>query len=92
MNVNGILADEMGLGKTIQTISLLAYLNLKNQNLTHLIIVPKVTIKNWEREINKWLPSVKVLLFYGDKEERKILINSKHILLLTGTPLQNNLH
>jgi SNF2 family DNA or RNA helicase len=73
MNVNGILADEMGLGKTIQTISLLAYLNLKNQNLTHLIIVPKVTIKNWEREINKWLPSVKVLLFYGDKEERKIL-------------------
>ena len=148
MNVNGILADEMGLGKTIQTISLLAYLNLKNQNLTHLIIVPKVTIKNWEREINKWLPSVKVLLFYGDKEERKILteqtlknekfeiiltsfeismieksalsklnyeyliideahrlkndkakfskvvrqFNSKHRLLLTGTPLQNNLH
>ncbi len=148
MNVNGILADEMGLGKTIQTISLLAYLNLKNSNLTHLIIVPKVTIKNWEREINKWLPSIKVLFFFGDKEERKILteqtlknekfeiilttfeasmiektalskfnyeyliideahrlkndkakfskvvrqFNSKHRLLLTGTPLQNNLH
>ena len=73
MNVNGILADEMGLGKTIQTISLLAYLNLKNSNLTHLIIVPKVTIKNWEREIHKWLPSIKVLFFFGDKEERKIL-------------------
>ena len=148
MNVNGILADEMGLGKTIQTISLLAYLNLKNSNLTHLIIVPKVTIKNWEREIHKWLPSIKVLFFFGDKEERKILteqtlknekfeiilttfeasmiektalsklnyeyliideahrlkndkakfskvvrqFNSKHRLLLTGTPLQNNLH
>ena len=31
ININGILADEMGLGKTIQTISLLAYLNLKEK-------------------------------------------------------------
>ena len=38
MNINGILADEMGLGKTIQTIALLAYLYLKNDSLTHLII------------------------------------------------------
>jgi len=148
MNINGILADEMGLGKTIQTIALLAYLNLKSDNLTHLIIVPKVTIKNWEREINKWLPKIKLLYFYGDKDERKILsehtikeshydiilttfecsmkektalaslnyeyliideahrlkndqgkfsmivrkFKSKHRLLLTGTPFQNNLH
>ncbi|MCQ2817040.1 MAG: SNF2-related protein [archaeon] len=148
MSINGILADEMGLGKTIQTISLLAYLNLKEKDLTHLIIVPKVTIKNWEREIKKWIPSLKLLYFYGDKDERKILVEqtiknerydiilttfecsmkeknalskihyeyviideahrikndkakfslavrefrSKHRLLLTGTPFQNNLH
>jgi len=148
MNINGILADEMGLGKTIQTIALLGYLNLKCDNITHLIIVPKVTIKNWEKEINKWLPKIKLLYFYGDKDERKILsehtikeshydiilttfecsmkekaalsslnyeyliideahrlkndqakfsmivrkFNSKHRLLLTGTPFQNNLH
>ena len=148
MNINGILADEMGLGKTIQTIALLGYLNLKSNNITHLIIVPKVTLKNWEREINKWLPKIKLLFFYGDKDERKILsehtikeshydiilttfecsmkeksalasidyeyliideahrlkndqakfstvvrkFKSKHRLLLTGTPFQNNLH
>ena len=73
MNINGILADEMGLGKTIQTIALLGYLNLKNDKITHLIIVPKVTIKNWEREIHKWLPKIKLLYFYGDKDERRIL-------------------
>ena len=64
MNINGILADEMGLGKTIQTIALLGYLNLKCDNITHLIIVPKVTIKNWEKEINKWLPKIKLLFFF----------------------------
>ena len=78
MNINGILADEMGLGKTIQTIALLAYLHLKCETLTHLIIVPKVTIGNWEREIKKWLPKMKLLYFYGNKEERKIL--SEHTI------------
>ena len=148
MNINGILADEMGLGKTIQTIALLGYLNLKSNDITHLIIVPKVTIKNWEKEIHKWLPKIKLLFFYGDKDERRILADhtireshydivlttfecsmkeksalasinyeyliideahrlkndqakfstvvrkfkSRHRLLLTGTPFQNNLH
>ena len=69
MNINGILADEMGLGKTIQTLALLGYLNLKSNDITHLIITPKVTIKNWEREIHKWLPKIKSLFFYGDKDE-----------------------
>ncbi len=151
INVNGILADEMGLGKTIQTISLISYLNLphmKHPDMFHLIIVPKVTINNWQREIKKWLPEARLLYFYGDKDERKTLVdvdlkkkdydvvlttfecamkernalmkinfeyiiideahrlknekakfsaivrqfNSNHRLLLTGTPLQNNLH
>ena len=151
INVNGILADEMGLGKTIQTISLLAYLKLQeinNNKIYNMIIVPKVTINNWQREIRKWLPEYKILYFYGNKEERKTLVdvdlkkkdydvvlttfecamkeksaltklnfeyiiideahrlknekakfsaivrqfNSNHRLLLTGTPLQNNLH
>ena len=78
MNINGILADEMGLGKTIQTIALLGYLNLKNKDITHLIIVPKVTLKNWERELHKWLPKIKLLFFYGDKDERKVL--SEHTI------------
>jgi SWI/SNF-related matrix-associated actin-dependent regulator of chromatin subfamily A member 5 len=153
MGINGILADEMGLGKTIQTISLLAYINLLNKEIInkkiiHTVIVPKITIKNWLKEMNKWLPELRVLYFYGNKDERRKLveddINKKdydvilttfecamkektalskinfdcliideahrlknekgkfsnivrkfkceHRLLLTGTPLQNNLH
>lgn len=42
-NMNGILADEMGLGKTIQTISFLASLMEKKDNMgPHIILAPKV--------------------------------------------------
>ena len=42
-NMNGILADEMGLGKTIQTISFLASLMERKDNMgPHIILAPKV--------------------------------------------------
>ena len=74
-NVNGILADEMGLGKTLQTISILAYLKeyIKIKG-PHLIIVPKSTLGNWQREFSKFCPSFDVLKLYGDKYERAELI------------------
>jgi len=44
-NMNGILADEMGLGKTIQTISFLASLMEKKDNMgPHIILAPKVPL------------------------------------------------
>jgi len=146
--INGILADEMGLGKTLQTISLLGYLkNFRGINGPHIVITSKSTLTNWVNEFNRWCPSMKVIKFHGNKDERadlrktlkegkwnvcitsyeiaiiektalskfnwrylvideahriknensllsKIvrLYSSQHRLLITGTPLQNNLH
>lgn len=153
-NLNGILADEMGLGKTIQTIASIAEIEDRmgeeekmRRTAFHLIIVPKITLYNWENEFKRWLPSARVFMFYGTREERdKMKANefkeknfdvivttydivrkescvmsklnydlmvvdeahniknsksvlsqvlrklpTKHRLLLTGTPLQNNL-
>ena len=60
--ISGILADDMGLGKTIQTISVLAFLKeYKNISGPHLIIAPKVTLGNWVKELEKWLPSLRAL-------------------------------
>jgi SNF2 family DNA or RNA helicase len=66
-NLNGILADEMGLGKTIQSISILALVeSLKspaekeNRISHHIIIVPKVTLGKWNKEIQQWCPSLKL--------------------------------
>uniref|UniRef100_A0A1I7XJC3 Helicase ATP-binding domain-containing protein n=1 Tax=Heterorhabditis bacteriophora TaxID=37862 RepID=A0A1I7XJC3_HETBA len=95
--INGILADEMGLGKTLQTISLLGYMkHYKNMASPHLVIVPKSTLKNWMNEFAKWCPSMVTCCIIGDESERlsEVVreIKSKNRLLITGTPLQNNLH
>ncbi|XP_022907582.2 lymphoid-specific helicase-like [Onthophagus taurus] len=74
--VNGILADEMGLGKTIQVIALLAHLYEKRSSGPFLIIVPLSTLGNWQNEFKKFAPSLPVVEFYGDIEERKKLQRS----------------
>lgn len=73
--LNGILADEMGLGKTVQVIAFLA--NLKETNgddrQPNLIVVPSSTLDNWTNELKRWCPDLRVLVYYGDKEERRMI-------------------
>lgn len=77
-NLSGILADEMGLGKTLQTISFLGWLRYyKHINGPHIVITPKLTLDNWAREFNKWIPDFKVLVIQGDKEQRADLIKNQ---------------
>lgn len=59
-----ILADEMGLGKTIQIIALLL-LNPPRTQSPALVICPTSLIANWQREIEKFGPSLSVLLHRG---------------------------
>lgn len=149
IGINGILADQMGLGKTIQTIAFLAFLKeMKGISGPHLIVGPNSTVGNWCKELQKWLPSMRVVKLYARKEHREeiyekqliagkfdicvtsyeginicisklkkfkwryIIIDEAHRLkneasvlsqnlrqfdtdlklLITGTPLQNNLH
>merc|ERR1719204_1699742 len=55
--INGILADEMGLGKTLQSISLLAWLKqIKGFSGPFLVLAPKSTLSNWQREFQHWAP------------------------------------
>ena len=70
-NKGGILADDMGLGKTIQFIAFL--LHLKEQEaLKHptLLVCPTSVLGNWEREVKKFGPTLKVLLYHGDKRPK----------------------
>ncbi len=72
--INGILADEMGLGKTIQSLAMLAYI-AESYNIwgPFLVITPASTLHNWQQEVAKFLPSFKVVPYWGSPQERKIL-------------------
>uniref|UniRef100_A0A8I6AH59 SWI/SNF related, matrix associated, actin dependent regulator of chromatin, subfamily a, member 1 n=1 Tax=Rattus norvegicus TaxID=10116 RepID=A0A8I6AH59_RAT len=76
--VNGILADEMGLGKTLQTIALLGYLkHYRNFPGPHMVLVPKSTLHNWMNEFKRWVPSLRVICFVGDKDVRAAFIRDE---------------
>lgn len=72
--INGILADEMGLGKTVQSISVLAYL-AEHHNIwgPFFVVTPSSTLHNWQQEIARFVPEFKVLPYWGNAKDRKIL-------------------
>ena len=64
--LGGCLADDMGLGKTLQTIAFLQHLKVtKKPKLPSLIIAPTSLIFNWEQEISKFCPTLKLHVFTG---------------------------
>ncbi|EMC97386.1 hypothetical protein BAUCODRAFT_450765 [Baudoinia panamericana UAMH 10762] len=72
--INGILADEMGLGKTVQSISVMAYLaEVHDIWGPFLVIAPASTLHNWQQEITRFVPSIKVLPYWGAAKDRKVL-------------------
>ena len=88
--INGILADEMGLGKTVQSISVMAYL-AEYHNIwgPFLVIAPASTLHNWQQEIAKFVPTLKVLPYWGNAKDRKILRkfwDRKHITYTKDSP------
>lgn len=77
-----LLADEMGLGKTVQALAFLA----TTAAYPAALVVPPHLIRNWEREIERFLPNVRTHVIKGLKPyslpEADIYII--HYLLLRG--------
>ncbi|BBI31357.1 DEAD/DEAH box helicase [Cohnella abietis] len=64
------LADDMGLGKTVQLIAYLLHIKENTPDADpnkrpSLIICPTSVLGNWQKEINRFAPSLKVMLHYG---------------------------
>jgi superfamily II DNA or RNA helicase len=55
--LGGVLADDMGLGKTLQTICLLGRGSL--------VVAPTSVLPNWEAEVKRFRPSLKVSVYHG---------------------------
>ncbi|MGD2109420.1 MAG: DEAD/DEAH box helicase [Phycisphaerae bacterium] len=66
LGVGACLADDMGLGKTIQMIAV--WLHERHGGPSPgptLLIVPMSLVGNWQREIERFAPSLKVLVHHG---------------------------
>ncbi|MFN1218983.1 SNF2-related protein [Chryseobacterium kwangjuense] len=64
-NFGGCLADDMGLGKTLQIIAFILSQREKRGHTTQLVVVPTSLLFNWQEEIGKFAPSLKVMIHYG---------------------------
>ena len=62
-----LIADDMGLGKTVQVIA--ALLKFKEEGKLEkekaLVIVPTTLLTNWEKEIEKFAPSLRAVVYHG---------------------------
>ena len=86
----GILADDMGLGKTLQIIALiLGEKEMGQMSLPSLVICPTSLVLNWEIELNRFAPSLKVLVVMGSAEERRLLLEqtAQYDVVLTSYEL-----
>ena len=57
-NKKVILGDEPGLGKTIESLAAVHY----SKAYSSLVICPNTLKLNWKREIEKWIPNIKVVI------------------------------
>ncbi|WP_299491152.1 DEAD/DEAH box helicase [Acaryochloris sp. IP29b_bin.137] len=85
------LADDMGLGKTVQFIAYL--LHLKNEDRLAgpmLLICPTSVLGNWEREVHRFGPELKVMVHHGSGrlQGKPFLKKIKSLdLVITSYPL-----
>jgi SNF2 family DNA or RNA helicase len=65
------LADDMGLGKTVQFITYLLHIKENSKNVDtqfpSLLICPTSVLGNWQKELNRFAPSLKIMLHYGSR-------------------------
>lgn len=72
------LADDMGLGKTIQLISyLLKVKETEKDSGPALIICPTSVLGNWQKEIERFAPDLKVYLHYGANRPKEESFSEK---------------
>lgn len=83
-NLGACLADDMGLGKTLQAIALLSKVHEEKKKKS-MVIMPKSLIYNWENEIKRFSPKLKVGIYYGINRDFLSLKKVDIILTTYGT-------
>jgi len=82
MKLSGVLADDMGLGKTVQSLALLLKTKQEEGTQPSLVVAPTSVLANWEREIERFAPSLSCLIWHGqDRKEQRSSLESVDVVL-----------
>ncbi|MDR1207739.1 MAG: DEAD/DEAH box helicase, partial [Holosporales bacterium] len=84
LGFGSILADDMGLGKTLQVVAVI--LALKNDGVLNnkqkvLIIAPTSLLSNWQKEFEKFAPSVRLFVYHGQNRKDEPIPNDIDVLI-----------
>lgn len=87
-----ILGDEMGLGKTMQVIT--EMLSLKSKGVVPMLIVAPISLlTNWQREIQKFAPSLKTIVHHGSNRISNYRAFKEYDVVITAySTLVNDIH
>jgi superfamily II DNA or RNA helicase len=70
IGLGGCLADDMGLGKTVQVLALILERRAKARGPA-LVVAPRSLLFNWQREAERFAPTLNVKLHHGTGRTRK---------------------
>lgn len=65
LGLGACLADDMGLGKTLQVLTFLESIRRRDKQARVLLVVPASLIGNWQREAEKFTPSMPLTILHG---------------------------
>ena len=83
LGLGACLADDMGLGKTIQVLALLVALDTPKR--THLLVVPASLIANWQREIERFAPGLRVAIAHASEPASRPIDETDLVITTYGT-------
>ena len=91
--LSGLLCDDMGLGKTHQAMALLAGAQHEDPEHTYkyMVVCPTSVIYHWQELLRRFLPDLRVCVFYGltrtleNFEEKYDLLLTSYGILRTGS-------
>ncbi|HET9623809.1 MAG TPA: DEAD/DEAH box helicase [Kofleriaceae bacterium] len=87
-DAGGVLADDMGLGKTLQTITHILIEKEQGRLVQPAMIVTLTSlVGNWLREIERFAPSLKAVVYHGPDRIAKRATLAQHDVIITTYPI-----
>ncbi len=84
IGAGGVLADDMGLGKTVQVIALIVRRRSDEPAAAPaLVVCPMSVIGNWQRELARFAPGLRVVVHHGPKRDTRELSSAAHDVVVT---------